>query len=56
MCSKQDEVKHHFIAFVKNAKGQIVELDGTKVGPLVVQEKCDDVLKDVAKILLKRFS
>ena len=31
-----------------------MELDGTKVGPLVVQEKCDDLLKDVAKILLKR--
>ena len=54
MCSKQDDVKHHFVAFVKNAKGQIVELDGTKVGPFVVQEKCDDILKDTAKILLKR--
>ena len=28
----------HFIAYVLNGKGQLVELDGTKVGPVVIAE------------------
>jgi ubiquitin carboxyl-terminal hydrolase L3 len=45
LAESQDEVKHHFIAFVVNAAGQLVELDGTKQGPHVVAEGCDDVLR-----------
>ena len=48
------DVKHHFIAFVINAKGQLVELDGMKAGPVVVQDQCEDVLKDAARILGQR--
>jgi len=33
----------HFIAYVRNAKGQLVELDGTKQGPWVI---ADDVSED----------
>jgi hypothetical protein len=47
-------VRHHFIAFVQNSKGQLVELDGCKVGPHIVIEGCTDVLKETAKELLKR--
>jgi hypothetical protein len=47
-------VKHHFIAFVLNAKGQLVELDGMKPGPLVVKEQAEDLLKDAARILAQR--
>eukprot|EP01052_Picozoa_sp_SAG31_P047162 SAG31_NODE_9319_length_1298_cov_2.141785_1_plen_79_part_00 len=28
----------HFIAYVLNGKGQLLELDGTKVGPVVIAE------------------
>ena len=49
-------MKHHFVAFVRNKKGQLVELDGTKVGPHVVQEGSSDVLKDTAKELMKRVA
>ena len=41
----QDDVKHHFVAFIVNGAGQLVELDGTKQGPHVVSESCDDVLR-----------
>jgi hypothetical protein len=33
----------------------LIELDGTKNGPHVVQEICDDLLRDSAKELLKRL-
>ena len=49
-------MKHHFVAFVRNKKGQLIELDGTKVGPNVVQEGSTDVLKDTAKELMKRVA
>ena len=29
----------HFVAYVRNGKGQLVELDGTKTGPWVVAEE-----------------
>ena len=34
----QADVRHHFIAFTINQKGQLIELDGQKEGPLVVKE------------------
>eukprot|EP00658_Telonema_sp_P-2_P007456 TRINITY_DN12780_c0_g1_i5.p1 TRINITY_DN12780_c0_g1~~TRINITY_DN12780_c0_g1_i5.p1 ORF type:complete len:165 (+),score=61.52 TRINITY_DN12780_c0_g1_i5:121-615(+) len=32
------EKTFHFIAYVRNGKGQLVELDGTKAGPWVIAE------------------
>lgn len=41
----QNKVKHHFIAYVLNSEGDLVELDGTKAGPVVIG-KCDgDLLR-----------
>lgn len=54
MASTQDDVKHHFIAFVLNAKGQLVELDGIKSGPLVVKDQSEDLLKDAVTLLQAR--
>jgi len=43
--SDQSKVKHHFIAYVLNSEGDLVELDGTKAGPVVIG-KCDgDLLR-----------
>ena len=45
MMENQEDVKHHFIAFTINRQKQLVEYDGTKRGPHVVAENCDDVLR-----------
>ena len=45
MAQCQDDVKHHFTAFVVNSAGQLIELDGTKKGPHVIAESCEDVLR-----------
>lgn len=45
MSATQDDVKHHFIAYTINRQKQLVEYDGTKMGPHVVAEDCDDVLR-----------
>ncbi|CAK4621558.1 hypothetical protein LEN26_020097 [Aphanomyces euteiches] len=50
-----DDVKHHFIAFVQNAQGQLIELDGLKQGPLIVNPASTDILKDTASILNERL-
>jgi hypothetical protein len=39
---------------VQSEDGKIIEYDGLKQGPLVVQEGSEDLLKDAARILLKR--
>ncbi len=49
-----DNVKYHFIAFVLSEDGKLIEYDGMRKGPLVVQETSSDVLRDAAKIMLKR--
>jgi ubiquitin carboxyl-terminal hydrolase L3 len=49
-----ESVKYHFIAFVRSEEGKLIEYDGLKQGPLVVQEASEDLLKDTARILLKR--
>ena len=54
-CDSQDKVNHHFIAFIINEQGQLVELDGLKQGPHIVLEKSEDVLKDTAKELIRRL-
>ena len=36
-CADQAAVKHHFICYVVNGKDELLELDGTKAGPLVIK-------------------
>ena len=42
-------MRHHFIAFVVNDKNQLVELDGLKQGPNIIEEGCEDVLRGAIK-------
>ena len=37
-------MKHHFVAYVLNNEKKLVELDGTKAGPVILGE-CGDVLR-----------
>ncbi|KAK1732227.1 ubiquitin carboxyl-terminal hydrolase [Skeletonema marinoi] len=47
--SDQSKVKHHFIAYVLNNEEDLVELDGTKAGPVIIG-KCDgDLLRGSIK-------
>eukprot|EP00804_Cyclotella_cryptica_P028554 CCRYP_015810-RB/>CCRYP_015810-RB protein AED:0.28 eAED:0.28 QI:0/-1/0/1/-1/0/1/0/148 len=43
--SDQEKVKHHFIAYVLNGEGKLMELDGTKLGPVIVGECGGDLLR-----------
>lgn len=54
--TEQKNVVHHFVAFVINRKGSLVELDGTKLGPRVIKEKSEDVLRDSAAELKRRLT
>ena len=56
MAQTQDDVKHHYVAFVINDKKQLVELDGTKKGPHVVAENCEDVLRASIAEIQKRLA
>lgn len=47
--SDQDKVKCHFIAYTLNGEGKLVELDGTKLGPVVVGECNGDLLRGSIK-------
>ncbi|EQC41837.1 hypothetical protein SDRG_00696 [Saprolegnia diclina VS20] len=51
-----DDVKHHFIAFVRNSRGQLVELDGMKKSALVVDDACSDLLLGAANVLQARVA
>ena len=46
MPGEQSGVKHHYVAFVADKNGRLIELDGCKKGPLVIKEGCQDVLQD----------
>jgi len=52
----QSEVRHHFIAFVVDSQGRLLELDGTKVGPVVIAESCEDVLRGAAAEIRSRLA
>ncbi|OQS01183.1 hypothetical protein ACHHYP_01713 [Achlya hypogyna] len=54
--SSGDDVKHHFIAFVKNSRGQLIELDGMKKGALIVDDACSDLLQGAASLLQARVA
>lgn len=50
----QSDVKHHFVAYVIS-DGKLIELDGTKKGPLVVEEGTDDVLRASIKEIQRKL-
>lgn len=52
----QSDVKHHFVAFVLNSNHQLIELDGTKVGPHIVAEECTDVLRGTIAEIQRRLA
>jgi len=51
----EGETKHHFVAFVKGTNNQLIELDGTKDGPAIIDENCEDLLKGVAAEIKRRL-
>ena len=51
----QDKVKHHFIAYTLNSEGKLVELDGTKVGPVVVGDCGGDLLRGSIKEIMGKL-
>jgi hypothetical protein len=53
--SGQDKVKHHFIAYTLNKEGKLVELDGTKLGPVVVGECGGDLLRGSIKEVMGKL-
>merc|ERR1712070_256091 len=52
--SGQDNVKHHFVAFVVK-DGKLIELDGTKKGPHIIGDS-DDVLRGSIKEIQRRLA
>jgi len=55
-CEAQDDVKHHFTAFVVNSAGQLVEFDGLKQGPHVIAENCTDLLRGAVAEIQRRLA
>ena len=53
--AQQSDVKHHFVAYVVNKDKELIELDGTKKGPVVVEENVDDVLRASIKEIKKKL-
>jgi ubiquitin carboxyl-terminal hydrolase L3 len=53
--SGQDKVKHHFIAYTLNPEGQLVELDGTKAGPVIVGDCGGDMLRGSIKEVMGKL-
>ena len=56
LASEQSDVKHHFIAFIVNENKQLIELDGLKKGPHIIEEGCEDVLRGSIKEIQKRLA
>ena len=55
MAQSQSDVRHHFVAFVL-IDGNLVELDGTKAGPLIVTEGCTDCLRGAVAAVQQRLA
>ena len=51
----QEKVKHHFIAYILNGEGKLVELDGTKLGPVVVGDCDGDLLRGSIKEVMGKL-
>ena len=48
----EDEVNHHFIAFIRSSDGHLLEMDGMKPGPIDHGPCADDeVFKKAARII-----
>lgn len=57
LATSQDDVNHHYTAFVLTPDKQLIEFDGTrKRGPLLVAEDVDSVVYGTAEELKKRLS
>lgn len=50
------DTKHHFVTFVPGPNGELIELDGTKDGPAIIQEHCENFLLGVATEIKRRIS
>ena len=48
-------MKHHFVAFVLNKSGHLVELDGLTPGPKLIEENCADLLRGAVAEIKKRL-
>ena len=55
LASSQDDVNHHYTAFVLLSDDRLVEFDGTKQGPLVIAENVDSVVYGTAHELKRRL-
>ena len=53
--TSSENVNHHFVAFIRNGNGRLIELDGTKDGPAVIEDEWEDLLKSVSKELIRRL-
>lgn len=53
---EQSEVKCHFVAFILDDQNRLIELDGTKAGPVVVAEGCVDVLRGTIAEIQRRLA
>jgi ubiquitin carboxyl-terminal hydrolase L3 len=53
--SSQDDVKCHYTAFVLTSDKKLIELDGTKQGPLLVAENIESLVHGTAQELMKRL-
>ena len=51
----QKKVKHHYVAFVVK-HGKLIELDGTKQGPNIIEGDCHDVLRGTISEIQKRLA
>ena len=47
-------MKHHFVAFVL-VGDKLIELDGTKTGPNIVSENCQDVLRGTIAFIQQKL-
>lgn len=54
LATTQADVNHHYTAFVLSDKKQLVELDGTKSGPLVLSENVETAVTHATAAELKK--
>ena len=56
MPSTQSGVKHHYVAYIVNDQQQLLEVEGTRKGPHIVAEKCEDVLRGAIAEMQRRLA
>ena len=52
----EEDVKHHFIAFVKNADGHLIELDGMRESARLIKADSSDILADSVNEMKTRLA